>query len=602
MIPKKIHYCWFSGRQMPAEFQRYIDSWKKYCPDYELIRWDESNYDVEKNAYMAAAYKEKRWGFVPDYARFDIIYKEGGIYLDTDVELIKSLNPLLSDKAFLGYEGKDVLNAGLGFGAEKGNPIIKELRDMYEEISFYNKDGSLNLTPSPYYITEKLKELGIQLENQYQNTEYLTVYPIDRFGCKDYNSGEIRKTENSFSIHHYSCSWMNREEKKAEERRRAFCSKYGDFWGNRVDGVYKRVRSLRNENKKKGQRLPERIREHFIYSEKSNEKRLEAFQPVLRSDEMLIKDVTFMTPAIKSVNLGDSYIEKRCRNELGFPKKKVGRVSTHVFPGKSDIVRLRSSDVVIVTGSNLLSGNMHHSQWKLPKDYSALSGVCLMGCGWSGYEEINDFSQRFYQKILNNGWMHSVRDRYTQKMLEAAGVEQVIYTACPTMWKLTKEHCAAIPARKGNAVVTALTSYQADPAMDSYQLQMLFDHYDRVYFWPQAKSDISYINRLLMESEKKRMVMLPGNLKEFSKFLKREKPDYIGNRLHAGIMALSAGCRAKIIAIDNRAIEIGKDTALPVIQREDLMEKLESTIYSTERTEVILPWDNIKRWKEQFRK
>ena len=141
MIPKKIHYCWFSGNKMPKEFEAYIASWKKNCPDYEIIRWDETNYDVSRNTYMKDAYKEKRWGFVPDYARFDIIYQEGGIYLDTDVELLKSLDPLLDNPCFLGFEDKNHINPGLGFGAERGNPVIKALCDMYKQIDFYNKDG-----------------------------------------------------------------------------------------------------------------------------------------------------------------------------------------------------------------------------------------------------------------------------------------------------------------------------------------------------------------------------------------------------------------------------------------------------------------------------
>ena len=102
MIPKKIHYCWFGGNPLPELAIRCIESWKKYCPDYEIIRWDESNYDVTKNKYMYQAYENKRWGFVPDYARLDIIYNYGGIYLDTDVELLNSLDDLLDQKCFLG--------------------------------------------------------------------------------------------------------------------------------------------------------------------------------------------------------------------------------------------------------------------------------------------------------------------------------------------------------------------------------------------------------------------------------------------------------------------------------------------------------------------
>ena len=602
MIPKKIHYCWFSGKKLPEQFQKYIDSWKKFCPDYEIVRWDESNYDISQNAYMESAYKEKRWGFVPDYARFDIIYREGGIYLDTDVEVIKSLDSLLENPAFLGFESAKMINPGLGFGAERGNPVIKALRDMYEGISFYNEDGSLNLVPSPYYATEKLKEFGILAESKCQKSEFVTVYPTEYFGCKDYNSGEIHITKNSFSIHHYSCTWMTREERKNEERRRNFCNQYGDFWGNRVDGIYKRLFSSKINNTIKRQGMLDRINEHFFYSEDSNESRLKNFTSSVRTPMNHMEKVVLLTPAIKSVNLGDSYIEKRCIEELDFAANTANRVSTHVRPGNGDIEAMRKADLVLVTGSNLLSGNVHHSQWKLPKDFSALSQVCLMGCGWSGYGDCNDFSRRFYAEILNNGWIHSVRDRYTLEKLHRAGVENVLYTGCPTMWTLTEEHCASIPGQKGKAVVTALTSYQADPDLDSVQLQILFDHYDKVYFWSQTAQDMNYINSLLLNSEKERLIVLPNNLDLFAQILKSEKPDYIGNSLHAGIMALANGCRSKIIAIDNRAVEIGNDTNLPVLLRKDLKDELETAIYSTGPTLIKLPWDNINCWKEQFRK
>lgn len=599
MIPKKIHYCWFSGKKMPKEFENYIETWKKFCPDYEIVRWDESNYDINQNSYMRNAYKEKRWGFVPDYARFDIIYREGGIYLDTDVELIKSPDSLLDNPAFLGFEDNNFINPGLGFGAEKNNPVMKALRDIYENIDFYKHDGSLNLVPSPYYVTEKLKSLGVKTDNQLQRLDDITIYPSDYFGAKNYYTGKINSTENTYSVHHFSCTWMTREERKAEERRRTFCARYGQFLGNRIDGVYKRIVAAGDKRKK--EKIFERVKEHFIYSERNNEKRLNNYNTA-GNHKNIFQQTVLLSPAVKSVNIGDEIIEKMCLrelNRLGINENK--KISTHYHPSKGEIKVLKSSDLVLVTGSNLLSNDIHHCQWKLPSDYNALANICLMGCGFGGYGECNDFSKRFYDRILNNGRTHSVRDRYTLERLKEAGVKNVLYTGCPTMWNLTEEHCSKIAVKKSKNAVTALTSYQSDYDMDSFQMQMLFDHYEKVYFWPQGKDDIKYLNRILTESEKKRIVILERNINRFVDFLKTEKPDYVGNRLHAGILALNIGCRSLIIAIDNRAVEIGKDTELPVIIREELKEKMEAAIYSDKKISIVMPWDNIEQWKKQFK-
>ena len=136
LIPKVIHYCWFGGKPIPSEFQHYIDSWQRMCPDYEIRRWDESNYDVTKNAYMKAAYEAKKWGFVPDYARLDIVYEHGGIYLDTDVELVKNLDELRYNHAFMGMDMSTQVSLGLGFGAAPHHPMLKTLRDAYLGYAF----------------------------------------------------------------------------------------------------------------------------------------------------------------------------------------------------------------------------------------------------------------------------------------------------------------------------------------------------------------------------------------------------------------------------------------------------------------------------------
>ena len=213
MIPKKIHYCWFGGAEIPEKDRRCMDSWKKWCPDYKIIEWNEGNYDVNRCAYMAEAYQEKKWGFVSDFARFDIVFREGGFYLDTDVELIKSLDPLCDQTAYLGFEDARHVNSGIGFGAQAGCALIGGLRDMYFDLSFRREDGTLNLTPTPQYITEYLCGKGLLPDNTMQTVEGVRIYPSEYFSPKDYISGKVKCTDNTISIHHYNASWFNWRQK-----------------------------------------------------------------------------------------------------------------------------------------------------------------------------------------------------------------------------------------------------------------------------------------------------------------------------------------------------------------------------------------------------
>ena len=207
MIPKKIHYCWFGGNPLPEWATQYINSWTKFCPDYDIIQWDETNYDVNKIDYMKQAYQLKKWGFVPDYARLDIIYNHGGVYLDVDVEIIKPFDDLLKENGFAGFESVKFVALGLGFGAEKGNPVIKEMMEQYERMSFINDDGTLNLLASPSYSSDILKKMGYELNGKYQKGENFTIYPTDFFCPQDYETGVMRITDNTYSIHHYAATW-----------------------------------------------------------------------------------------------------------------------------------------------------------------------------------------------------------------------------------------------------------------------------------------------------------------------------------------------------------------------------------------------------------
>lgn len=229
MIPKKIHYCWFGGGELPEKDKKCIETWKKYCPDYEIIRWDESNYDVTKNRYMLEAYEAKKWGFVPDYARLDIIYEHGGIYLDTDVELVRDIDDLLDSKAFMGFEsgGKSV-NPGQGFGAERRMPTILEIRDnIYGDRVFRMGPNEYNTTPSPILHIDYLERIGLEKNNQTQVVKDVVIYASDYFCPVEFGTGKITVTENTYSIHHYHASWLEPEEKIIIETMRELRKKFG---------------------------------------------------------------------------------------------------------------------------------------------------------------------------------------------------------------------------------------------------------------------------------------------------------------------------------------------------------------------------------------
>ncbi len=212
MIPKKIHYCWVGGSPLPESAKKCIKSWKKYCPDYEIIEWNESNYDFTAVPYMKEAYEEQKWGFVPDYARLDIIYRYGGIYLDTDVEIIRSFDPLLSLDGFAGYQDENWVALGLGFGAEAGNPVIKALLESYQDKHFIKPDGTHDRTPSPHLNTAALTErCGLTANGQYQELDGMTVFPPEYFCPKAFEDGIVRKTKNTYSIHHFDASWVTDE-------------------------------------------------------------------------------------------------------------------------------------------------------------------------------------------------------------------------------------------------------------------------------------------------------------------------------------------------------------------------------------------------------
>lgn len=224
-IPKIIHYCWFGGKEIPKQNKKWMESWKKYCPDFEIIEWNEGNYDISKNQYMFEAYEAGKWGFVPDYARLDIIYHNGGIYLDTDVELIKNLDELLYQNGFCGFESEQRVAFGLGFGGKRKLPIFKQMRDIYDTLKFRNSNETLNLTPSPFYQTNLMQEHGLKLNGEYQVICGLTVYPEKVLCGKNFLTGKKRITEDTYAMHHYDASWFSEQQRERMQARRSLAEK-----------------------------------------------------------------------------------------------------------------------------------------------------------------------------------------------------------------------------------------------------------------------------------------------------------------------------------------------------------------------------------------
>ncbi|MBO5136413.1 MAG: glycosyl transferase [Clostridia bacterium] len=231
-IPKVIHYCWFGRGDMPKLAKKCIKSWKKFCPDYEIVCWNEDNFDINENRYAREAYDAKKWAFVSDYVRLKVLYENGGIYLDTDVELIKPLDNLIEDGGFMGFDDNGIVSTGLGFACEKGNELVGSLLKDYADISFILPDGSLDLTPCPDRNTETLVELGMDLENKDQIFMGIKMLPEDYLCPVKYYTGKKVITKNTYSIHHFCASWTSATAKRTTFAKRILGVKlYNKLYG-----------------------------------------------------------------------------------------------------------------------------------------------------------------------------------------------------------------------------------------------------------------------------------------------------------------------------------------------------------------------------------
>lgn len=225
-IPKIIHFCWLSEDEYPELIEKCIDSWKKKLPDYEIKCWNTKNFDVNICRYTKEAFQAKKYAFVSDYVRLYALYHEGGIYLDSDIEVLKSFDDLLNDVAFTCFENDHAVAAWI-FGSEKGNPLFKEFMDYYEDKVFIMPNGEYNLTPNPVPITNKCVEEGLTLNGQKQKLCNITIYPQEYFCPYNRATEELDITENTYAIHYFNGSWISDKKKKIIEKRKKVIRTFG---------------------------------------------------------------------------------------------------------------------------------------------------------------------------------------------------------------------------------------------------------------------------------------------------------------------------------------------------------------------------------------
>ena len=213
MIPKIMHYCWFGKKPLPELALKCITSWKKFFPGYEINEWNEDNFDVNQIPYTAEAYKRQKYAFVSDYARFKIMYEHGGIYFDTDVEVIKPLDKIIAKGPFFGMEANDEdfsCAPGLGFACNAGLGLCKEMIDQYEHENFILSNGLLNLETVVTRFSNILQKHGFKYNNDITEFENMFFYPPEFFCPINYHTGEKNITQNTYTIHHYAASWVNK--------------------------------------------------------------------------------------------------------------------------------------------------------------------------------------------------------------------------------------------------------------------------------------------------------------------------------------------------------------------------------------------------------
>lgn len=311
-------------------------------------------------------------------------------------------------------------------------------------------------------------------------------------------------------------------------------------------------------------------------------------------------DLGIIDPSIGTYNLGDHIIHEAVLSELRkiYPNDFITKYPSQVQTSYDAKKMMNEKDFLFLAGTNLLSSNMDvYNQWKIDPGHKLFlkKKVILMGVGWWQYQSTpNRYTRNLYKSILSDKYLHSVRDSYTYNMLNEIGICNVVNTSCPTLWNISPNLCNLVPQSRSSDVVTTLTCYNMNPEYDRKILKILSSKYENVHLWIQGLQDFSYLNTILPDKENIKLVS--PTIEAFNLVLNNKNVDYIGTRLHAGIRALQRGVRTLIIAVDNRAYEIGKDVNLNVTTREKIDSIVEFIDYSY-KTNIMLPIENIERWK-----
>lgn len=242
-IQKIIHYCWFGKGKKSKLMKKCMKTWSKYFPDYKIIEWNEENFDINQNEYVKEAYKNKKYAFVSDYARLYALYNYGGIYFDTDIEVMKEFDDIINDRDIYAFEKKDLIMTGVMI-ARKKSRIIEKFIKVYDNLKFVNEDGTFNLVPNTYRLTEILKEYGLICNNKKQTLEnnVADIYPIEYFCAYDMDNSHFIPTENTYTIHHYDGSWVSGKQKILKRFKRILAMILGIK-------LYDKIRKLKNNTK-----------------------------------------------------------------------------------------------------------------------------------------------------------------------------------------------------------------------------------------------------------------------------------------------------------------------------------------------------------------
>lgn len=324
-----------------------------------------------------------------------------------------------------------------------------------------------------------------------------------------------------------------------------------------------------------------------------------------RSHEPALKRITLYDSSYTTDNLGDQIIMNAVHDHLReiFPYGFFTGIPSHDYPGKHGIQKAAECDHAFVGGTNIIASHwLRYHQIKLSLgDVLRVKPLILMGVGWHKYQRDPDpVTNHIHRRLFDREYLHSVRDTYTFEKLKRSGIGNVVYTGCPTMWRLTPDHVATVPTTRADEVLFALTAYLRDAAADRAILDLLVRSYQTVHFWPQMFDDMEYLleigsDHLLSGAVK---IVRPG-LTDVSDVLRRDNLDYVGLRLHCGVLALQHRTRSLIVTVDNRASEISRDTGLPTVARDDLA-RIDQWIKGSEPIALSLPFEAIAAWKGQF--